>query len=96
LSVLIALVVSITVYVLTGLTATGLQNYQILAQSGSPIAEAAKAIGNFTLVAAISFGALIATASVLLTTLLGLSRVAYAMARNNQLPKPLAKVSSGF
>ena len=96
LSVLIALVVSLAIYVLTGLTATGLQDYRILAQSSSPIAEAAKATGNFAVVAAVSFGALIATASVLLTNLLGSSRVAYAMARNNQLPKPIAKVSSRF
>jgi APA family basic amino acid/polyamine antiporter len=96
LSVLIALIVSVVVYVLTGLTATGLENYRILAQSGSPLAEAAKVIGNFTLVAAVSLGALIATASVLLTNLLGLSRVAFAMARNAQLPKSIAKVSSKF
>jgi APA family basic amino acid/polyamine antiporter len=94
LSILIALTVSIAIYVLTGFTATGLQDYRILAQSGSSIAEAAKATGNFTLVAAISLGALIATASVLLTNLIGLSRVAFAMARNNQLPKSVAKISS--
>jgi APA family basic amino acid/polyamine antiporter len=96
LSVLIALTVSVIIYVLTGLTATGLQDYRILAQSGSPIAEAAKAMGNFTVVAAVSFGALIATVSVLLTNLIGLSRVAFAMARNGQLPKSVAKVSSRF
>ena len=94
LSILIALTVSVAIYVLTGFTATGLQNYRILAQSSSPIAEAAKATGSFTLVAAVSFGALIATASVLLTNLIGLSRVAFVMARNNQLPKSIAKVSS--
>jgi APA family basic amino acid/polyamine antiporter len=94
LAVLIALVVSVLIYVLTGLTATGLQDYHILAQSGSPIAEAAKAMGNFTIVAAVSLGALIATASVLLTNLIGSSRVAFAMARNGQLPKSIAKVSS--
>jgi len=96
LSVLIALVVSIAIYILTGFTATGLQSYRILSQSGSPIAEAAKATGNFTLVAAVSLGALIATASVLLTNLIGSSRVAFAMARNGQLPKSIAKVSSRF
>jgi len=96
LAVLIALVVSVIIYVLTGLTATGLQNFQILAQSGSPIAEAAKVMGNFTIVAAVSLGALIATASVLLTNLIGSSRVAFAMARNGQLPKSIAKVSSRF
>ena len=48
------------------------------------------------LVAAVSFGALIAIVGVLLTNLIGLSRVAFAMARNGQLPKSIAKVSSRF
>ena len=96
LAILTALAVSVVVYVLTALAAAGLQDYRVLAQSGSPIAEAATATGNFTLVAAVSFGALIATASVLLTNLLGVSRVAFAMARNGQLPKSAAKVSSRF
>jgi APA family basic amino acid/polyamine antiporter len=94
LAVLFALLLSVVLYVLTGLTAAGLQDYQILAHSGSPIAVAANATGNSMLVAAVSIGALIATASVLLTNLLGLSRVAFAMARNGQLPKSIARVSS--
>jgi len=96
LSVLIALVVSVVMYFLTGLTATGLQDYRILATSGSPLAAAAEATGNLTLVATVSVGALIATASVLLTNLIGSSRVAFAMARNGQLPKAIARVSSKF
>ncbi len=96
LSILIALTVSIALYLLTGFTATGLRDYHILAQSGSPLAEAARATGNFTLVAAVSLGALIATVSVLLTNLIGLSRVAFAMARNSQLPKSISRVSSRF
>ena len=95
-SILIALVASIVIYVLTAFTATGLQSYQILAQSGSPIAEAAKATGNFILVIAVSLGALIATTSVLITNLIGSSRVAFAMARNGQIPKSIARVSSRF
>ena len=96
LSILIALIVSIVIYFFAGLTATGLQDYRILAQSGSPIADAAKATGNLPIVAAVSFGALIAIVGVLLTNLIGLSRVAYAMSRNGQLPKSIAKVSSRF
>ena len=95
-SILIALVASIVIYVLTAVTATGLQSYQILAQSGAPIAEAAKATGNFILVIAVSLGALIATTSVLITNLIGSSRVAFAMARNGQIPKSIARVSSRF
>lgn len=96
LAILIALLVSVIIYVLTGITATGLVDYRVLAQSGSPIAVAAEAMGNSTLVWAVSLGALIATASVLLTNLIGLSRVSYAMARNGQLPKTIARVSSKF
>ena len=94
LAILLALVTSVILYVATGLVATGLQNYRTLAGSGSPLADAARATGNSTLVATISFGAIIATVSVLLTNLVGLSRVSFAMARNGQLPKSLATIHS--
>jgi APA family basic amino acid/polyamine antiporter len=96
LSVLLSLTISVIVYVLTGFVATGLQDYKVLAQSGSPLADAAKATGNNVLVAVVSLGALIATVSVLLTNLIGLSRVSFAMARDGQLPKTAAKISSRF
>ena len=96
LSILLALTISVILYILIGFTATGLQNYSILAQSGSPIADAIRVTGSSAMVAVISFGALIATASVLLTNLIGLSRVSFAMARNEQLPKSMAKVYSKF
>jgi len=96
LAIFLALITSVILYVATGLVATGLLDYRILAGSGSPLTDAARATGNFTLIATISFGALIATASVLLTNLIGLSRVSFAMARNGQLPKSAAKVHSKF
>ena len=94
LSILFGLVICVALYVMTGLTATGLLNYRLLAGSGSPIADAAKVTGNTVLISAVLFGALIATASVLLTNLIGLSRVSFAMARNGQLPKTIAKLHS--
>jgi APA family basic amino acid/polyamine antiporter len=96
LAILIALAVAVVVYILTAFTTTGLASYQILAQSGSPLAEAAKATGVFALVSAVSFGALIATASVILTNIIGVSRVSFAMARNGQLPKSISHVSARF
>ncbi|MBT0160610.1 amino acid permease [Candidatus Bathyarchaeota archaeon A05DMB-2] len=96
LAILIALAIAVAIYILTALTATGLSSYQTLAQSGSPIAEAAKVTGNFALVSAVSFGALIATASVILANIIGVSRVSFAMARNGQLPKSIARVSERF
>lgn len=92
LAILIALATSVVLYVMTGFVATGLQDYRILAGSGSPLADAVKVTGNFTLIAAISFGALVATTSVLLTNLIGLSRVSFAMANNGQLPKSMSKI----
>lgn len=92
LAILIALATSVVLYVMTGLVATGLLNYGILAGSGSPLTDAVKVTGNFTLIAAISFGALVATTSVLLTNLIGLSRVSFAMANNGQLPKSMSKI----
>jgi APA family basic amino acid/polyamine antiporter len=94
LAILLALAVSVILYVATGFVATGLESYLKLAGSGSPLADAAGATGNLTLVAAVSLGALVATVSVLLTNLIGLSRVSFAMAENGQLPKSLAKIHS--
>jgi len=96
LSILLSFATSAVIYVLTGLTATGLQNYRLLAQSDSPIADAAGAMGIPALVGVVSFGALVATVSVLLTTLIGLSRVSFAMARNGQIPKSMAKIHPRF
>lgn len=94
LAILLALAASVMLYVVTGLVATGLQSYGTLAGSPSPITDAAKATGSFAVVATVSIGALVATVSVLLTNLLGLSRVSFAMARNGQFPKSLAKIHS--
>jgi APA family basic amino acid/polyamine antiporter len=84
-AILLALGVSTLVYLLVSYTAIGLVGYQGIANSGSPLADAAYVEG-ITVVLLISLGALAATFSVLLTTLLGISRVSFAMARNKDLP----------
>jgi APA family basic amino acid/polyamine antiporter len=94
LAILIALATSVILYVATGFVATGLLYYKTLAGSGSPLADAARVTGNSTLIDTIALGAIVATVSVLLTNLIGLSRVSFAMARNGQLPKSLSTVHS--
>lgn len=94
LSILLALAISMVLYAVTGFVATGLQDFRLFAVSGSPLADAASKTGSLTLVGVVTFGALVATVSVLLTSLLGLSRVSFAMARNRQLPESLAKIHS--
>lgn len=91
-AILIALTTSIIIYVLTAAVATGLVNYAALSGSGSPITDASRATGNYALLVVVSVGALIATSSVLLTNLIGLSRVTFAMARNKQLPSSAARI----
>jgi len=91
-AMLIALAISTLIYVLVGTVAVGLVGPARLADSSSPLEEAMKATGNLTSMTIISIGGLLATASVLLTSVLGVSRMIYAMARRKDLPEKLGKL----
>jgi len=85
-AIILALVVSTVVYMLVSFTAIGLVGYKELASSGSPLADAAKSV-SANLTYFVSIGALVATFSVLLTTLLGLSRISFAMSSESDFPR---------
>ncbi len=85
-AIILALGISTVVYMLVSFTAIGLVGYKELASSGSPLADASQSLGK-NLTYFVSIGALVATLSVLLTTLLGLSRISYAMSRDHDLPQ---------
>jgi APA family basic amino acid/polyamine antiporter len=91
-AILIALAISTVVYVLVGLVAVGLIGANGLSASDSPLKDAMAATGNAAATTVISIGGMLATASVLLTSILGVSRMAYAMARRNDLPHVLSKL----
>lgn len=91
-AILISLAISTIVYIFVGLVAVGLIGAPKLAESNSPLTEAISATGNSLAVYTVSAGGLIATASVLLTSILGVSRMAYAMARRKDLPQALNKL----
>jgi basic amino acid/polyamine antiporter, APA family len=95
-SIYLALGISTLLYVLVSLVAVGLVGTPGLALSGSPLADAIRVTGSPAAVMVISLGAMIATASVLLTTIMGISRIVFAMARNNDLPAALSKISPRF
>ncbi len=76
--------------------AVGLVGPARLGGSASPLADASQAIGNALVSQVVTIGGLIATASVLLTTILGVSRMSFAMAQNNDLPKLLGKIHPKF
>jgi APA family basic amino acid/polyamine antiporter len=92
-ALLLSLLVSTVIYILVGIVALGLVGSTSLANSNSPLAEAISATGCPVAVPLLSFGGLLATASVLLTAILGVSRMAYSMARRGDLPLFLTKLS---
>ena len=95
-AMLLSLGISMIVYVLVGIIAVGLLKPAALAGSGSPLTAAMSVTGNSLAVQIVSVGGLVATASVLLTAILGVSRMAYSMARRNDLPSALARLHSKF
>ncbi len=95
-ALVLSLAIAMVVYVLVGVVAIGLLKPAGLAASGSPLDSAMRVSGNSLAVQIISVGGLVATASVLLTAILGVSRMAYSMARGNDLPSFLARVHHRF
>jgi len=95
-AMLLSLGISMVVYVLVGLVAVGLLGPVGLAGSPSPLSAAIGMTGNSLAVQIVLVGGLVATASVLLTAILGVSRMAYSMARRNDLPSALARLHSRF
>ncbi len=92
-AILLSLAISTIVYILVGVVAVGLVGAPNLSNSSSPaLTHAINATGNTTAVYIVSAGGLLATASVLLTSVLGVSRVAYAMARRKDIPQALCKL----
>lgn len=75
-----------------GLAALGLVPARVLAESSSPLARTISSLGNPALVYVMSLGALFATAGVLLTAILGVSRMASATARDGDLPATLNRL----
>ena len=92
----LSLAISTVVYVLVGIVAVGLVGSVALANSNSPLIAAINATESPLAVNVMAFGGLLATASVLLTAILGVSRMAYSMARRKDMPQGLAKLHSKF
>jgi len=91
-SIILALAISTIIYILVGTVAVGLIGAKNLGKSNSPLAEAMSTVGNPILVYVVSLGGMIATASVLLTSILGVSRMIFAMARKKDLPYALSNL----
>jgi basic amino acid/polyamine antiporter, APA family len=95
-AVLLSVGISTVVYVLVGVVAVGLAGAGNLASSNSPLASAISVSESSLAVQVLSVGGLVATASVLLTAILGVSRMMYSMSRRSDLPKALCKVHEHY
>jgi APA family basic amino acid/polyamine antiporter len=95
-SIYLALGISTAIYLLVSVGAVGLAGAATLAHSGSPLADAIAVTGSPASVILISAGAMIATASVLLTTIMGISRIVFSMARSNDLPRVFGEIHPRF
>jgi len=96
LALLLSLGISMAVYVLVGIVAVGLVSAPALASSTSPLTTAMDVTGSMFAAQVISVGGLVATASVLLTAILGVSRMEFSMARGKDLPSILARLHPRF
>ncbi len=95
-AIILSLAISAIIYVLVGTTALGLAGAGVLAGSKSPLSDAIKTVGNPVLVYLVSTGGLLAMASVLLTSILGVSRMMFAMSRRGDLPSVLGRLHRRF
>jgi APA family basic amino acid/polyamine antiporter len=95
-SIYLALAISTVLYICVSVIAVGLVGTSALSQSGSPLADAIRITGSPPAVLLISLGAMIATASVLLTTIMGISRILFAMSRKGDLPVFLNRIHPHF
>ncbi len=97
-AVFLSLVISTIVYVLVGVIAVGLVGANSLApaNTSSPLTYAIGMTGNHSATQLVALGGLVATASVLLTGILGVSRMAFSMSRRDDLPKALNVLSRRF
>lgn len=91
----IALGTATVLYLAVAVTALGVLGATRLSQSSSPLRETLAVVGSGLGVAIIAAGALLTTFNEGLSDLLGVSRVAFAMGREADLPKGLARLGSG-
>ncbi|MDP9841201.1 amino acid permease [Streptosporangium lutulentum] len=89
--IIASLVICTILYVAVSMVVVGMQPYQQLSEA-APLADAFKAVGLTWAASLISIGALAGLTTVVMILMLGMSRVMFAMSRDNLLPGRLARV----
>ncbi|WP_026556092.1 amino acid permease [Arthrobacter sp. 35W] len=92
-AIILSLVIAMALYVLATLVLTGMQNYTKIDPT-SAFASAFDSVGMPTIATIISAFAVISILTVMLTFLLGVTRVWFSMSRDGLLPKWFAKTDA--
>jgi basic amino acid/polyamine antiporter, APA family len=96
-ALLLAFIVSFILYVAIATVEVGVLDWKSLGTSASPLAELANAISNNRIfLDIISFSAIVATGSVVLSSIIGGSRASFVMGRDGLLPRRLDHISKKF
>lgn len=95
-AIVLTIAVTVVLYAGVAYVAVGTVGAAALAASDAPLELAAARVGPTWLVGVVSVGAFAAMLGVMLSQLLGLSRMAFAMARRGDLPAGLSAVHERF
>jgi APA family basic amino acid/polyamine antiporter len=92
----LALAIVVALYLVVGAAALAAAGAERLAASPTPLVTAADAVGAVWAESVVRVGAAIASLGALLALIAGVGRTTFAMARNGDLPRPLASVNPRF
>jgi APA family basic amino acid/polyamine antiporter len=95
-SIQLALAIVVALYLVVGTAALAAAGPERLATSSTPLVAAADAAGAVWAQSVVRIGAAVASLGALLALIAGVGRTTFAMARNGDLPRPLASVDPRF
>ncbi|MEM0149928.1 MAG: amino acid permease [Candidatus Micrarchaeaceae archaeon] len=93
LAIVISIIISTVLYFMVAYAALGMVPYSRMADSAAPLSLAMSVLKSRALDVIVGIGGITATAGVILTGILGTSRVFFAMGRDKELPGLLGNVS---
>ncbi|MGC8651655.1 MAG: APC family permease [Candidatus Micrarchaeia archaeon] len=91
-AIMVSIIISSLLYICIALGAVGLVPYQQFEHSAAPLSYAISSLHITALDIAVAIGGVVATAGVIFTGILGVSRVFFAMGRDSELPKKLSYI----
>lgn len=95
-AVIITIVTAILLYILVAIAAIGVSGAAVLSSSNSPLQTVSNSLGNPGIQFVITVGAATAMLGVLLSQILGISRMMLAMGRRKDIPSVFDKVNEKF